>query len=192
MNTNKRGFRALSRGIGLIEIGMGLGLGGLILVMALAYFGGANMTRQVNDAMAEVGAIQNASRALIGGQSNYNGITSAVIASSRYLPNKYITAGAAGLTSSFNGPVIVVSSNTDQNFDIAITNVPRDACNRLSTSDMGTGMLAVGVGANDPTGATGIGVMAGRVATNPSMAYTAAEANAACIGALNVVAWRFN
>lgn len=186
-------MRRMHRGIGLIEIAMGLGIAALIIAAALSYFGNANMGRQVNDAMAQLGGVQQVVRSLTSGQSDYTGIDSPTVAQSHQLPNKYNVGNpATGLTSAFQGPVVVVSSNNNQNFDVAMTNVPRDACSRLATADMGTGMLAVGVGANDPTGGTGIAAMSGRVTSNPSQAYTAPGANAACATALNVIAWRFN
>ena len=192
-----RAGTSIRRGIGLIEIAMGLGIAALIIAAALAYFGQANSGRQVQDALGEIGSIQQVTRALVQGQSDYTGITQVVIAGARQLPNKYCVgcSGAGpvtGLTSAFNGPVIVAASNTNQNFDVALNNVPRDACSRLASSDLGTGMMAVGVAASDGTGALANTAMVARLATNPNEAYGAVAANAACAAPFNSLAWRFN
>lgn len=168
--------RARQKGYGLIEIAMGLAIAALLVAGAMMYFSNASTAQATNDAMSEMGALQQVTRSLYSGQPNYNGLTDTLIAGSKQIPAKYVNVAGTGLTSSFRGPVTVASFNTDQNFQITLTNVPQQACNKMATTDLGTGMVDLTI-----NGGTAVA----------ARAMTPAEANANCSSNANSIVWTF-
>jgi type II secretory pathway pseudopilin PulG len=193
MKINLTGLKKATRkGIGLIELAMGLGIAAIIIAGALAYFSNANSGSQVNASLNQVAAIQQVVRSLASGQSDYAGMTQALVANSNQLPRSQIAGTpptATGVQSPFRTPVTVRPGPGNSSFEIGFGGIPAAACNRLATSDLGTGMLSVyvlGTGTNIPSAAN-LDSRAGQGA------YNAAGANTACASASNnLIAWRFN
>ncbi len=91
------------------------------------------------------------------------------------------------MTSAFRSPIIVRPTATNDAFEVILTNVTRDACSRIASSDMGTGMRSVFVGANLAA------VTEAQLTTRDGLgAYTAALANTTCNGPTRAIGWRFN
>ena len=165
-----------NKGFSLVEIAMVLAIIALLVAGVMLFFSNASNAQKTNDAMTELAAVQQVVRSIYAGQPSYNGLTSAVLASSAQLPNKWVSA-AGGLVDPFAGAVTVVAVNTDQNFSVTMTNVPNASCNKMVTTDFGTGLLSV---------ATNSGTAI------PARAMTPTEANAACAaGNANTVTWEF-
>lgn len=161
--------RARQRGLSLIEAAMVLAVAALVVAGVMLFFQNANNAQKTNDAMSQLAAIQQVVRSLYAGQPDYTGLTSNLLAQSRQLPNRMVkgTGGTASLQHSFNGVVTVLPQNAAANFSVQFAGLPGEACNKMATMDLGTGLVSLAV-----TGGTATTV-SGRT-------MTPVEANTAC------------
>ena len=188
-NRNKLVAR-FSRGTTITEFVIYLALAGLVIAGVFIGVGAATSNLKIVESATEVASIQNIVRATY--QASFAGLVTSDIAGSKSLSSKYVTGGGTTITSPFRGPVVIQSAPGDQNFEIALTNVDRNACIRMATTDLGTAMVSIGVAPNDATGVAGFTLTASRAGSNPNEVYSLAAAATACSGVTNVVAWRFN
>lgn len=175
--------RRRGHGIGLVELALALAIGALLVAGAVVYFSNASTAQKTNDAMSQLTAIQQVVRGQYSGQPDYTGLTAGIVANSKQLPSRYIkgTGASATIVSSFNSGVTIAPS-TDAgatgvtHFTVTFSGVPDQACTKMATTDFGTAMTRVLVGTTSNTAAP----------------LSPANANTACTGNANTVAWTFN
>lgn len=161
VNPNRR----RARGMTLIETAMVLGLAALVAAGVMYFFTSANNGQKTNEAVSQLAAIQQATRSMFAGQPTYDGLTAQILAESRQLPNKMVNGTA--LQNSFGGDITIGTANANTNFTVQFSGLPGEACVRMSTMDLGTGLVNIAV-----TGGT-----AANVDGRP---MTPVEANSAC------------
>jgi prepilin-type N-terminal cleavage/methylation domain-containing protein len=172
------------RGFSLLELAMVLALGVLIAVGVMMFYTQANTSRNSQNAVTEVGAIQQAVRSLYGGQSTYDGLDNSVLISTKALPIRMVS-GTNGLRNSFSGAITVAPANsgggTDSGFSVSFAAVPQDACVKIAAQDFGRGVYSVTVGGTTRTAGSG---------TPPP--FDPGSAAAACSAATNTIVWIFS
>jgi type II secretory pathway pseudopilin PulG len=191
-----RDFRRKSRqrGLSLIEAAMVLAIMTLVIAGVMTFFQNANNSQKANESVGQLAAIQQAVRSLFAGQSSYLDLTTAVVAESRLLPNKMVGAGST-LRNSFNGTIEILPSGgsttpADSMFSVRYTNLPVEACRRMATMDLGTGLYAVVVAVAGAAATPSYSCTAG--AQGCSQPLSPAQANTSC-GTTNgsEIAWTF-
>ena len=171
-------IRRRNRGMSLIEAAMVLAIAALVVASVMLFFQNANNSQKSNDSLGQLAAIQQTTRSLFAGQPDYAGLTDGVLATSRQLPNRMVKNGNT-LQHAFNGQIIINTDNNDQNFYVQYNNLPADACSKMATMDLGTGLFSIYVSGGTAT------TIQGRT-LNPT------EANTACGTANNaIVKWTF-
>ncbi len=188
-DSQELGFRKMvakrrKRGFSLLELAMVMGIGVLIAVGVMMFFTQANTSKNTQEALTQVAAIQQAARSLYGGQSNYDGLTNKVLIDTKALPSKMVN-GTSGLRNAFSAAVTVTSADsgggTDSGFSVAFAGVPQDACNKMASFDLGRGLYSITVGGTTRSAANG----------NPPP-FDPAGATAACTAATNTITWIFS
>lgn len=188
-------MRMVRPGLALIEVAMVLGIAAIVVAGAMFYFANANENSRTNEASGLLSSIQEIVRTAHQGQGSYTGLNTALVANNPMLPNKY-RVGALGSATGINSPfgqsvtVAVVTANTGQ-FDVTFNRVPRSACMRMATMDLGTGLVQITV---QPVNAAGSNV--GTPVTVVGGALTPSQANGTCgdsnaTGGANIT-WRFS
>lgn len=112
------------RGISLLEVMLSLAIIAIILVMATRYFGIAMRGSKVNQAVSEVGEIQQGFIRYQSDKGNLTGATLTVLSN-----DGYITARTAGGTNPWGGnytPTTTANPPT-----LAITGIPNPDCQNL-------------------------------------------------------------
>lgn len=172
------------RGFSLLELAMVLALGVLIAVGVMMFYTQANTSRNTQNAIIQVGALQQAVRSLYGGQSTYTGLSNDILISTKAVPQNMVS-GTNGLRSAFSGAVTVVPANsgggTGSGFSIQLDAVPQDACTKMAAQDLGRGVYSVQVGSTTRTAGSG-----SPPPFDPGAAATA------CSGATNTITWIFS
>lgn len=172
------------RGFSLLELAMVLALGVLIAVGVMMFYTQANTSRNTQNAVVEIGAIQQAVRSLYGGQSTYTGLTNSILISTKALPVRMVQ-GTNGLRNSFSGAITVIPANsgggTASGFSVSLAAVPQDACTKLAAQDFGRGVYSVTVGSTTRTAGSG----------SPPP-FDPASAASACSRATNTIVWIFS
>ena len=176
----KRLEKRKGRGLTLMEVAMVLAIIGIVIAAALLYFNTANTSQKIVSALGQVAQIQQSVRTLYSGQSDYTGLTTALIAGSEALPAS-MTNGTS-ITHSFNGAVTVVENANPRNFTITFAGFPSDACTQMLTKDLGRGLVS----------ASSSAVPALVVQPNLPMNLTVATAACATAGNANDIIWTFN
>lgn len=180
-----RDARRLRRGhgIGLVELALALAIGALLVAGAVVYFSNASTAQKTNDAMSQATAIQQIVRGLYSGQPDYTGLVTSVVAQSKQLPSRYISGSGtdALVKNAFNSNVTILPTDDAgatgvTHFTVTMTGVPDQACTRMATTDFGTALARVAVGSVNAT----------------ARPLTPVQANSACTGNANTVAWTFN
>ena len=122
-------------GVGLVEVAMGLGVGALIIAMAVSMFSQASDQRKTTDVLQQALAIYGAVQALYPG-TDMSGMSTDIIAGSRMLPNKYVTSGGTGLTNAFRGATYVYSIPFGNAFfwDVLFEGLSPRACVQVAMS----------------------------------------------------------
>jgi prepilin-type N-terminal cleavage/methylation domain-containing protein len=126
------------RGFSLVEIAMVLAIAALIIAGVMLFFGNASSNQKSNDTIAEVANIAQIVRSLYAGQSDYTGITTAVVAQSGQMPAKWVS-GVTALNNPFGKSVVISTASGTSQFSIALSGLPAAACVKLATYDLGTG-----------------------------------------------------
>lgn len=172
------------KGFSLLELAMVLALGVLIAVGVMMFYTQANTSRNTQNAIVQVGALQQAVRSLYGGQASYNGLSNAILVSTKALPANMVS-GTDVIRSAFSGAITVASADsgggTDSGFSVQFDGVPQDACTKMAAQDLGRGLYSVTVGGTTRTAGTG---------TPPP--FDPAAAATACATATNTITWIFS
>jgi major structural subunit of bundle-forming pilus len=172
------------RGFSLLELAMVLALGVLIAVGVMMFYTQANTSRNTQNAIIEVGAIQQAVRSLYGGQSTYTGLNNTILVNTKALPARMVS-GTNGLRNAFSGAITVEPANsgggTSSGFSVKFEAVPQDACTKLAAQDLGRGVYSVTVGSTTRTAGSG---------TPPP--FDPGSAATACADATNTIVWIFS
>jgi major structural subunit of bundle-forming pilus len=133
------------RGFTLIELAMVLAIAALIIGSVMLFFGSASTNQKTNDVTQETANIAQIVRGLYSGQPDYSGITTASIASSSQMPNKWVSGNT--LRNGFQGSVTVTPSGANNaQFAVSFSNLPDYACTKIATYDFGTGSYGVTAG----------------------------------------------
>jgi major structural subunit of bundle-forming pilus len=187
--SQEHGFRKMvaerrKRGFSLLELAMVMGIGVLIAVGVMMFFTQANTSKNTQESLTQVAAIQQAARSLYGGQSNYNGLTNTILISTKALPIKMVR-GTTELRNAFSGAVIVTASDSgggaDSGFSVSFAGVPQDACAKMASFDLGRGLYSIQVGGTTRTAGSG---------TPPP--FDPGSAATACSAATNTIVWIFS
>jgi prepilin-type N-terminal cleavage/methylation domain-containing protein len=177
--------RRRSTGFSLVELAMVLAIISLMIAAIMLFFATATDKLKAKDTIEERTAIFAALATMYGGQPDYTGATSAVLAGSKLLPAKWTTGGGTGLTNPFQGTVDVYydpSDPPDGRIEVVFYGISQPACVQISTTPYGdnNGGIAVAAGSAsagaEPYGHLGVPL-------------TLAEATAACSGPSNEIRW---
>src|SRR3546814_8104504 len=151
---NGKAFRKkaplIQRGLTLIEAAMVLSIATLVVAGIMMFFQSANMNARTNEAVGQLGAVQQAVRSVYAGQPTYAGLNAQALADTRSLPTKMVvgTGAAATLRHAFNGtitvePVTITGGSANNGFSIEFDGVPSEACSKFATMDLGTGLFSM-------------------------------------------------
>lgn len=177
---SKRFAKSVRKGLTLIEAAMVLAILALVIAGIMLFYTQANSSRLTTAALNDLAAVQQTVRSLYGGQSEYTGITTAIIADSKNLPSK-MTSGST-LRHSFNGSITIAAADagggTGSGFSVEFANVPKEACVKMLSSDLGRGLYSAGASTvrNQTSG----------------LPFSPTQATASCNTANNTITWIFN
>ena len=176
----KRIAKTARRGLTLIEAAMVLAILALVIAGIMLFYTQANSSRLTTAALNDLAAVQQTVRSLYGGQAQYTGVTTAIIADSKNLPAK-MTSGST-LRHSFNGTIIIAAADagagTGSGFSVEFSNVPKDACVKMLTSDLGRGLYSAGASVIQNQ--------------NSGLPFNPTQATASCNATNNTITWVFN
>jgi len=167
MNTGRNYFKRLrQRGLTLIEAAMVLGIAALVGAGVMLYFQNASIASKTNEAMRQLANVQQSVRSVYSGQSSYTGLAATDLINTRAVPQSMVQGGT-NLRNAFNGGITLAAANTGggtaNSFSVTFSQVPNEACSKMSTMDLGNGLVSL--------------VVNGNTFTSPP---TAAAASAAC------------
>ncbi|MFC4236202.1 type 4 pilus major pilin [Thalassospira xianhensis] len=182
LSAKLKSFRSRrQRGITLLEVATAIGVGALILAGVMLMFQTASNSQKTTAAMGELASVQQAVRSLYAGQPDYQNLSAALLAQSNQLPNRMVkgTGSSASLQHSFNGAIAIGTDNSDQNFTVEFESLPSEACIKIATLDLGTGVVSVDVTGGSSTSVSG-------------RSLTPVEATSACGTSNNsTITWTF-
>jgi len=168
-----------TRGATLIETAAVLAIVAILALGALQLITTVNQARLGSQAANELNTIQQAVRSLYGSQSNFAGISSEVLVSTKAVPQSMVSG--TGLKHAFTGAITIepaaAASGANSGFEVTFEGLPQDVCVKMLTADLGRGVYAAGVG-----------TMVGQDAGLP---LTPAAAALQCNSTYNNVAWVF-
>ncbi len=172
------------KGFSLLELAMVLALGVLIAVGVMMFYQQANTSRNTQNAVIQVGAIQQAIRSLYGGQPNYTGLANSILVSTKALPANMVS-GTDVIRNAFSAAVTVAPADSgggaDSGFSVTFEGIPQDACTKMAAQDLGRGLYSETVGGTTRTAGSG---------TPPP--FDPASAATACATAVNTITWIFS
>lgn len=141
---DSRSGSARRRGVGLLELLLALFIGALIIAGVMLLFANANSGQAVNDTLTELGDIQGVVHSMYQGANNYSTITTAVVAASKELPQKW-SSDSSTITNPFHGAVNInpasFNGGSSNAFTVEFDSVTDSGCSQLITMDYGSGML---------------------------------------------------
>src|SRR3546814_13070729 len=81
----------------------------LVVAGIMMFFQSANMNSKTNEAVGQLGAVQQAVRSVYAGQPTYTGLNAQALADTRSLPTKMVvgSGATASLRHAFNGTITV-------------------------------------------------------------------------------------
>jgi len=175
MTTKYRRLR--QRGLTLIEAAMVLAISTLVVAGIMTFFSDASISRKSQEAMGQLAQLQNAVRTVYAGQSSYSGLAVTDLINTRVIPTKMISGGTT-LRHSFNSTIAIAAANvnggTANGFSVTYSHIPAEACSKMSTQDLGTGVFSLTVGTttftSPPTPATAA-TACGTTNTTATMAW---------------------
>ncbi len=163
------------RGLTLIEAAMVLVILALVVGGVMLFYQNANQSRQVSEAQSQLASIQQSVRSWSSGQYGYDGLTVASL--KQYLPAKMMDTNGTTLRHAFGGTGDITGDSASGTFTIQLNSIPRDSCQKLSTTDMGRALVKI-----DVNGQTAEG-----------QAMTRAAAQTACSSpSANIMKWTFS
>jgi prepilin-type N-terminal cleavage/methylation domain-containing protein len=141
--------RRKQRGITLVELIAGLAIISIIIVGALALVGQADTAARSTEMLKGVNGIRANVKGLYTSQGGY-GTTSLIanMKAANALPENWISGTSASptLTHSYGGNVTVTGTASGSAFEITLSAVPKAACIRLLSNQVGTSWTSVKVG----------------------------------------------
>lgn len=171
---------ARKRGVTLIEAVLFIVIALALMIGGIIFFQQASLSARINDAIRTVVSVQSETRGMYQSSSSFgtaSAITPALIAAGA-VPAKL--ANGTTLNNEFGGTITVTGNGST--FDVAYTNLPAEACVRLTPfSANGQGIAGVGI--------EGVAIGGGAAVTS----LTPAEAATACADTFDgTVTWTFS
>lgn len=165
-------LRRKQRGLTLIEAAMVLAVATLVLAGVMLAFQTASTSGKIGDSITQLGSIQQAVRSTYSGRSDYANLDAGVLIDSKALQAKMVNESSRTIRHPFNGNVEVAPATNG--FTVTYDAMPPEACVKLVTLDLGTGVQQIAVGG-----------------TTRTKALTPAEATSACGSAPVDIVWTF-
>lgn len=141
-NINRR-----KRGYSLVEIAAGLAVVAILILGALALVSVVNQSRLFTQASNELNVIQQAVRSLYSGQSNYTGVASSTLITTKAVPAKMVSG--TSLRHAFSGQIDIAAASAaggaGSGFQVTFRQIPSDVCVKMLTADLGRGLYSAGV-----------------------------------------------
>lgn len=209
----KKLFRSEQSGRSMVEMLGVLAIIGVLSVAGISGYSKAMAKFKVSKTMDQVAMLVANLRTIYAGQRNYTGLNTTVAVQIGAIPEDMIqrssTQNAEGQTqtnitvnNAFNGEVVIgtVASNGIANggFYVTYTDLSRDACATIATSDWGSGsqsgLLAMTVdsaNAKISSGATVPDSTSGKNTVSTDLPITPANAATQCDSATNSVTWYY-
>ncbi len=163
------------KGLSLIESAMVLALAATVTAGVMFYYQSASDSNKTQAAISEVMSSTSAINGLYIGQSDYNGLTAAVLLNSSAIPDNYKKNNK--IMNPFGGDLQVStdgSANGGYGYKLTLTQLPKSACISLATLNLGTS--AAGYGVNSET----LGNNSGGTNTSKKEAISPSEAAGWC------------
>jgi len=164
------------RGLTLIETATVLIIFAAFMAGIMLYLQSTNTNSRTNDIVTQLAALQSTVVSFYGGQSTYTGLNTALIADSDALPAKMIGAGST-IKHAFRGDITVAAGAGSDTYIIEVEGIPRDACQKLVSMDLGKNMLSLTT-SDDATGVS-------------KRAYSPVGAQTACSSTDVDITWEF-
>jgi len=175
------------RGLTLIEAATVLAILAFVVAGIMMLYTSADQSRKTTTSLSELASVQQAVRSVFGGQSSYAAVNNTLMINSNSLPTKMVNTGVVGtIRNSFNGTIVIntadVGPGAGSGFSVAFSNIPKDPCVKMVTSDLGRGVFQVVVG-----------TITRSQTSTPALPLTLADANTGCAAASNnTITWTFN
>lgn len=127
------------RGIGLLEITLGLGIIIVVIAAAVALFSGADNKSKMATALTQIQSVTGDVRQFFSGQGGYGGLSNSLVTQASLAPPNMIT-GDGDLVNPWGGSVTIAEISARNTFSITVNAVPAEACVRLANATgFGTG-----------------------------------------------------
>ena len=124
------------RGFTLIEFMVVIALIGLGLVLVVTQFGQANASNQTQTSIRNTSSLISGITGLKDVRNGYTGLTNAVLLQTNAVPENM--KGTAGqITDVFGGTVTVTAGAGGTTYQMAISDVPQDACTEIAAKFLG-------------------------------------------------------
>lgn len=188
MNMKKKYTELRQRGLTLIEAAMVLAIATLVVAGIMIFFQSASIGSKTNEAMSQLGDLQNGVRSIYAGQPTYVGLNNAGLIAARIIPSKMVSG--AEIRHAFNGNVTVAPAtyptggSANNSFTVTYANVPAEACIKMGIFDLGTGMVKL-----DISGGTAATIIDNAAAGTNNR--TPAAVGAACGTGNSTLVWTF-
>ncbi|HGY6803061.1 type 4 pilus major pilin [Escherichia coli] len=168
------------KGLSLIESAMVLALAATVTAGVMFYYQSAADSNKTQSTISEVMSATSAINGLYIGQSDYDGLSSAVLLNSSAIPDNYKDKTGNSIHNPFGGSLNVGSSNGG-GYKLELTKLPKSACISLATLNLGTSAAGYGVGTIN-NGSGGVNFEESLTGNNKAKksAITPAEASVAC------------
>jgi hypothetical protein len=126
--------------------------------------------------------VQQAVRSVFGGQPTYANLDSTAMVNTSALPSRMVSGTT--IRHAFNSSVTILPADAgggpESGFSIAFSNIPKDSCLKMASSDLGRGLYSIQV--NTTTAA---------VQLNVPLSPTTASTNCSSASS-NLITWLFN
>ncbi|HDP5076724.1 TPA: pilus assembly protein [Escherichia coli] len=138
------------KGLSLIESAMVLALAATVTAGVMFYYQSASDSNKTQAAISEVMSATSAINGLYIGQSNYDGLTAAVLKNSSAIPDNYKKGN--DILNPFGGNLNVSSGGSGYGYKLELTKLPKSACISLATLNLGTSAAGYGININASNG----------------------------------------
>lgn len=123
-------------GFSLIEIAMVLAIVAIMLAGVMLFFIQAGNNRKTIETLAEIEQVVSAVHTIYAGNMMYENLQTSVVSKSGLLPSSWVLNG--GIVTPYGGSLTVNTYSTASFINIWVNNLPRDACIKIATADLGT------------------------------------------------------
>lgn len=138
------------KGLSLIESAMVLALAATVTAGVMFYYQSASDSNKTQAAISEVMSATSAINGLYIGQSNYDGLTAAVLKNSSAIPDNYKKGN--DILNPFGGNLNVSPGGSGYGYKLELTKLPKSACISLATLNLGTSAAGYGININASNG----------------------------------------